>query len=239
MQGTPAQRRRFLDILISQVDRGYLRALQRYHRVLVQRNHLLRLVREGRSRPSELEFWDSELAGEGSRIVARRQDVVGRLAPLAAQSYQRLAGEETLGVSFEPSVSAEGLAKALAEGREREVQAGATLVGPHRDDLGLALDGRSAATYASRGQARTIAVALRLAEASFLRQERREEPILLLDDILSELDAQRRRRVLEEAGTYQQAIITLAEPALVRDLPLKPEAAYLLRHGGAEPAGML
>ena len=235
IQGSPAQRRRFLDILISQVDRAYLRTLQRYQRVLSQRNHLLRLIREGRSAPDDLDYWDSELVKEGSLLVARRDQVVQRLGPLAMQADRGLAGDEELSVAFQPSVPVGDLAGALASQRQAEIKAGMTLVGPHRDDLAVAVDGMPAAAYASRGQARTIALALRLAEAVFLREERREEPVLLLDDVLSELDPQRRQRVLEEAASYQQALVTTAEPALVRDAPVRPSAVFLVRQGQAEP----
>jgi len=235
IQGSPAQRRRFLDILISQVDRAYLRTLQRYQRVLSQRNHLLRLIREGRGAPDDLDYWDSELVKEGSLLVARRDQVVQRLAPLAMQADRGLAGDEELSMAFQPSVPAGDLADALASQRQAEIKAGMTLVGPHRDDLAVAVDGMPAGAYASRGQARTIALALRLAEAVFLREERREEPVLLLDDVLSELDPQRRQRVLEEASSYQQALVTTAEPALVRDAPVQPSAVFLVRQGQAEP----
>ena len=235
VQGSPAQRRRFLDILISQVDRGYLRTLQRYQRVVSHRNHLLRLIRDGRSAPDELDFWDGELVKEGTVLVARRQEVVERLAPLATQGYGGLAAEEELSISLQASVPAGGLADALASQRAAEMKAGMTLSGPHRDDLGVTVNGVAAATYASRGQARTIALSLRLAEAAFLREERREEPILLLDDVLSELDPQRRHRVLEEASSYQQAVVTTAEPALVSDAPVEPSVVLRVQGGKVEP----
>ncbi|MCL0044322.1 DNA replication/repair protein RecF, partial [Dehalococcoidia bacterium] len=186
--GPPSKRRRFLDILISQVDRGYLRALQRYQRVVTQRNHLLRLIRDGRNAPGDLDFWDNELINEGSKVVARRAEVTKSLAPLAMQEHSRLVDGERLSIAFQPSVEAEELTDLVPRHRETEIKAGMTLVGPHRDDLALDIDGMPAATYASRGQARTIALGLRLAEALFLRQQRQEEPILLLDDIFSELD---------------------------------------------------
>ena len=236
VQGSPSLRRRFLDILISQVDRTYLRALQRYQRVLAQRNHLLRLIREGRGSRGELDFWDAELVKEGVVIVARRHHVIEELGPLAMRAYAGLAGEqEDLSVAYQPAVSAAELEGVLKEEREREIGAGMTLTGPHRDDFALAVEGDSATIYASRGQARTIALALRLAEALFLKQQRSEEPILLLDDVLSELDAGRRQHVLEEAGRYQQALVTAAEPALLQESPVRP-SAILTVHQGAVTA---
>ena len=97
------------------------------------------------------------------------------------------------------------------------------------------MNGKSAATYSSRGQARTIALALRLAEAQYLREQRREGPILLLDDVLSELDPYRRRRVLEEAGTYQQALVTVADPAFIEASPVRPSAVLMVKDGTVEP----
>ena len=235
VHGTPSQRRRYLDILISQVDRVYLRTLQRYQRVLTQRNHLLRSIRESRSGHDELDFWDSELVKEGSALVVRREDVVRQLAPLAVKEYAGLAKQEELVVEYQASVSAENLAGTLAEQRATEIRAGMTLAGPHRDNLGLTMDGKSAATYSSRGQARTIALALRLAEAKYLRQERREGPVLLLDDVLSELDPYRRQRVLEEAGTYQQALVTVADPAFIEASPVTPSAVLMVKDGRVEP----
>ena len=232
--GAPSGRRRFLDILISQVDRGYLRTLQRYQRVLTQRNHLLRLVRDGRSMPDELDFWDEELVKEGSVLVARRQEVMEHLAPLAVAAYARLSGGEELTVAFQPSAAAEELSDDLVGQRREEVKAGMTLIGPHRDDLTLEVGGMAASTFASRGQARTTALALRLAEAAFLQMERREGPILLLDDILSELDTGRRRQVLEETAKYEQVVVTAAEPALIRDAPVEPSATLILRDGTVE-----
>ncbi len=237
VQGSPAQRRRFLDILISQVDRGYLRTLQRYQRVMAQRNHLLRLIREGRSTQDELDFWDSELVKEGSALVTRRDEVVQRLAVLAAQAYRGLADNEEVSVVFQPSVPPGDLAKTLASQRAAEIKAGMTLAGPHRDDMAIAIEAMPAAIYASRGQARTIALALRLAEATFLREERGEQPILLLDDILSELDPQRRHHVLEEAASYQQALITAADPAMTQDTPVQPSAVFVARQGRVEQTG--
>jgi len=123
VHGPPAQRRRFLDILISQVDRAYLRTLQRYQRVVTQRNHLLRLIRDGRGSPDDLDFWDSELVKEGSTLVARRSQIVQQLAPLATRAYRGLAVEEEMSVVYLPSVAADALAGALASQRAVEIKA--------------------------------------------------------------------------------------------------------------------
>ena len=231
--GPPVVRRRYLDILISQLDRRYLRTLLRYQRVVSQRNHLLKILRHGRSQQSELEFWDDELVDTGSYIMARRAETVLVLSQRAGPIHWELTGDgEALELDYRPSVetdagvSEEGLAKSLRRSmelqREREVAQGFTVCGPHRDDLQMLLDDMDAALYASRGQCRTAVLALKLAEAGYLRERRGQEPVLLLDDVLSELDAGRRSQVLDRVSRYEQCFITTTDVDSV-------DAAYLSR----------
>ena len=238
--GAPSQRRRFLDILISQVDPLYLRSLQRYQRVLFQRNQLLKTLRDGRASPEEMAFWDAELVKEGASIVLRRLEALDALTPLAQETHQQLTtGAEALRMEYACSVRTsqrDGVAVALAEalqaGKGREMAAGATLVGPHRDDLRLLIGGVEAGAYASRGQARTAGLALRLAEAAYLAACKGEAPVLLLDDVLSELDASRRRHVLERAAAHDQALITTTDLSPI-GTPFLDHAAKLRVDGGA------
>jgi DNA replication and repair protein RecF len=225
--GPPALRRRYLDMTLSQVDRRYLLELQRYQRVLVQRNHLLRRVGEGGARAEELEYWDEELARSGAAIVVRRRQAIAMLAPRAAAAHRCLSGgSEHLSITYqegaEPSgaVASEGeaepavaasLRKALAAVQPRELRAGVSLLGPHRHDLAFALDGRPLAPVGSRGQQRTAALALKLAEAEFLEVVTQERPLVLLDDVLSELDGARRQQVMERAASLEQAFLTASE----------------------------
>ena len=222
--GAPSVRRRYLNILISQTDREYLGAIQRYERVLRQRNHLLRQIRDGSARINELAFWDDELVKEGICIVAQRLAAVRLLSEGANPMYARLSGgSETLAVSYQPNVAlpdgadvsrdsiAELMGAKLKEQRRQELARGITVTGPHRDDLALTLDGMEAAAFASRGQTRTAVLALKLAEAEYLKRRRGQEPVILLDDVLSELDAARREQVLGHAAQYHQALITTAD----------------------------
>ena len=246
--GSPSTRRRYLDILISQLDRQYLRAAQRYQKVVSQRNHLLKLVRDGRSRAGELEFWDDELVESGKYIMHRRAGVVDTLSERIAALYGDLSGDgESLELVYRPAVNAasghtedelaDALRSALAAGRPRELAQGHTASGPHRDDAVVMLGGVAAGPYASRGQSRTAVLALKLAEAGILREERDEEPILLLDDVLSELDPGRRAQVLDLVGRYQQCFITTADPALVEGRYLSQMARFAVRDGGIEAVG--
>lgn len=224
--GSPSERRRFLDTMLSQTDRAYAAALSRYTKVLTQRNALLRRIQEGLSQPDELFFWDEELARDGGFIAGVRARAMESVARRAAEAQERLAKGERLALRYEPKfapgwdagrLAAASLEEARAALREaceaarpRDIGAGVTLIGPHRDDVAIELMGRPAVSYASRGQQRTIALALRLAEAARLRDETGEEPVLLLDDILSELDEERRATVLESVDA-DQCVITSAD----------------------------
>ena len=246
--GSPSTRRRYLDILISQLDRQYLRSVQRYQKVVSQRNHLLKLVRDGRSGAGELEFWDDELVESGKYIMFRRASVIETLSEMIAALYGDLSGDgESLRLAYRPGVQAptehgeeefgDALKTALVATRPRELAQGHTVSGPHRDDAVVMLGDIPAGPYASRGQSRTAVLALKLAEASILRKERDDEPILLLDDVLSELDAERRAQVLDLANQYQQCFITSADQALVGDQYLSQMARFAVRDGGIEAGG--
>lgn len=220
VQGPPTGRRRYLDILISQGNPLYLKTLQRYYRVVKQRNRLLHLLREGRAGAAELEYWDAELAREGAALTWQRSVALQLLADLGAAHHRELGnpGQE-FRLEYRPSV-APGAALAAAESNFRELlaarrpqerAAGRTTIGPQRDDFQLRVDGVDMSRFASRGEARTLALTLRLAEVSYLAAVRAEEPIVLLDDVLSEMDATRRRRVLTKIAGYGQSLITTTD----------------------------
>ncbi len=275
VDGPPQERRRYLDGMNSLVDGRYRRALQLYQRVLLRRNHLLRLIREGPARPQELEFWDGQLVEAGSYLIWRRRQTVAALSPLAAELHCQLQGQSASGglvLRYQPHVNSQGepaikdlqesFAQALEAARVKELAQGVSLVGPHRDDLrfelgrvlspskdtalGESSDGAlrppqadqgtvDAGVYASRGQQRAIAVALKLAEAAFLEQQAGDAPIILLDDVLSELDAPRRRHLLEVAAGYHQVLITATDrDRFEGDLP-RDVALFEVKAGQVEP----
>ena len=238
--GPPSARRKFLDILISQADNLYLKGLQRYQRVVQQRNRLLRLCREGRAGADELVFWDDELVREGAWLTWRRAEAVKGLNALCAEHHLRLSGtEDDFRMEYRPSVPAgrdlpeveDTFRESLAATAARERATATTTVGPHRDDFDLLLNQVDMGVYSSRGQARTIALSLRLAEAGYLASVRREGPIMLLDDVLSEMDASRRRRVMEETARYQQTLITTTDVDLVRDHYGSSAEYFLVENG--------
>ena len=240
--GPPSVRRRYLDILISQLDRGYLRSLQRYQNIVRQRNRLLRMVRLGRSRPDELDFWNQQLVVEGQRVTQGRGSAVQSLSRLARPAHEELSGGvESFDLVYRPSVdagedeSAEAFADAfrrvIEEGLDREIAQGVTLAGPHRDDVLVLAGGASAASYASRGQVRTAALAIKLAEAAHIAERRGQQPVLLLDDVLSELDAARRSHVLSAISNYEQCIISTADPGAIESRFLAGMSRFVVDQG--------
>ena len=247
VQGPPSARRRFLDILISQADPLYLQGLQRYQRVLQQRNRLLRMRREGRARPDEMEFWDDELVREGAWLTWRRHEVMDILTPACVRHHRDLGGGETLVLRYRPSVPlsarADGMTGSYREalqavaGRERATAA--TAAGPHRDDFDIIVNGVDMGAFASRGQARTLALALRLAEAETLSAVRGTRPLLLLDDALSEMDADRRRRVLEKTTDYPQVMITTTDVEQVSGYFGASAAYFRVDEGRIMPCDLL
>lgn len=207
--GAKEERRGFLDRLLSRFSRRYAALLSAYEKALRQRNALLKAGGEG------LEVWDRELARYGEEIMAFRRRFLRRFLPLFQEVYRALSPGEA-GLRLEESVQGEFL-RALQESREEERLKGQTLLGPHRDDLVFLLSGRPAHRFASRGEAKALALALRLAEHRLLAEHYGEPPLLLVDEWSEELDETRRKAVLAYAQTLPQAVLAgLLAPKGVR-----------------------
>lgn len=208
--GPPSSRRRFLDVTLAQLSPAYLHVLQRYARVIAQRNRLLRVREIGRLDP-----WDEQMTDLGVRLTVRRREYVLRFALLAAAWYARFAGRsESLEIAYLPSWAGTGdedvrhsAQEAIRGARRVETIRGVTLTGPHRDDVRLTVSGQDLRAFGSRGQQRAAALALRMAEYELAREEWGENPVLLLDDVVGELD-EGRRAALFEALQDGQAILT-------------------------------
>jgi DNA replication and repair protein RecF len=224
--GPPEERRRFLDILLSRFSARYRSILSQYSRALQQRNAILKTSftssarRGGGHRPqgseeetpkpsslkSTLNVWNQELVKYGSEILSLRRRMLSKLSPLAKEAYSELAPGE-LGLELFETVDPEHFLQALEDGLQEDLQRGVTSVGPHRDDLILRLWGREASKFGSRGECRSIALALRLAEHRLLWQHYEEAPLLLVDEWNTELDARRRGALLAYAQSLPQAIL--------------------------------
>ena len=189
VKGTARARRRFLDLLLAQTQPGYLPLLQRYLRAVRARNALLK---QHAVDEAALDSFSQELVKLGNEIVRARRELVPKFSPLARLAYRRIANDaEELRIEYQPSVK-QDFAVELAQSRGRERTYRSTLVGPHRDDLQLLLSEKSAAQFGSEGQKRTLAIALKMAQAEFLAGLHGSPPILLIDDVMGELDVKRR-----------------------------------------------
>ena len=221
----PSLRRRYLDMMISQINRGYFIALQQYRSGLEQRNALLRNLRvNGGSGKSLLPDFERAMAGPAAAIVAGRKKTVELLSELGAETYRNISGldREEFRVSYHSSMQdaenpEEVFLNQMEENREDDIRTGVTSVGPHRDDLNLSLNKKNMKVFASQGQIRTAALSLKLAQMKVLRQIGGETPVLLLDDVMSELDKNRRRRLVSEISDYQTFITCTDESDLELD----------------------
>ena len=219
VKGAARARRRFLDLLLAQTQPAYLPLLQRYMRAVRARNALLkqRLINE-----AALDSFSQELMKLGDEIIRARRGLAPKFSPLARLAYRRISNDaEELCIEYQPNVKKD-FAVELAQSRSRERSYRSTLVGPHRDDLQLLLNGKSAAQFGSEGQKRTLAVALKMAQAEFLAGIHGSPPILLIDDVMGELDAKRRSGflpLLEQARkTSGQVFMTATEESWPSEL---------------------
>jgi DNA replication and repair protein RecF len=228
VRGGSEGRRRFLDFAASQLQPGYLDHLRQYERALRARNHLLK---QSTPDPRQLAAYAALLDRHGNPVAAARRDLVARLAPAAARLQERIGGGgESLELAYRDGAPG-GVAAALAARANDERQRRVTLAGPHRDDLELTLDGRPAGAFGSEGQQRTLALALKLAQAHVLHEARGEWPLLLLDDIFGELDPARRQRLWAALPPPAQTLITTTTlDWLDRDAPAA--ACRILRVAG-------
>jgi DNA replication and repair protein RecF len=217
--GSPALRRSALDALACQRSPAYLRDLGTYARTLAQRNSLLRAIREEQASREELGFWDATLLDSGSAIVTERLDLLEALQEPIRAAHAEIAPDEArdarLGLRYSTNAPAfpgetprDALARRLAETSDKEIWNGTTLVGPHRDDIVFEQGGRDLTTFASRGQQRTAILAFKLAELDLLTALDGRPPLLLLDDVFSELDPERRAHLVRRIAALPQAFVT-------------------------------
>lgn len=209
IQDGPDERRRFLDISISQTSREYCVALNRYQRILTQRNNLLK-ERDFQAVLETLPVWDEQFALYAARVVKKRREYLKELSPLASEAHAFLTdGAERLELGTDGKYPAdedgvyEKLFREISSSRERDMRLGFTSVGPHRDDIRVTINGVDARGFASQGQARTAALSLKLAETELFRRIAGEPPVLILDDVMSELDLPRRKKLLERVKGLQ------------------------------------
>jgi DNA replication and repair protein RecF len=222
VDGPPEERRRFLDRSLCQVRAPYCQALLKYRKIVTQRSALLKRIRENQEDPRMLDYLDEKLTELANVLMYERQRMIHALNQEVDELQSTLSGgKEHLQIIYRPSFrmnpdwnigeSLENYRVQLREARRREIHQGVCSLGPHRDDLEFQVNGINMLSYGSRGQQRTVALAAKLAELSHMRQVTGEEPILLLDDVFSELDLQRRAYLLRQVLHHQQVLMTTTD----------------------------
>lgn len=239
IKGAPAGRRRFLDLELSQASPVYYRQLSKYNRIVLQRNMLLKKIKERKSSPDLLESWDTQLSSSAAEVVIKRLDAVKKLNMLANLMHRRISNhKESLEITYylagkENDVS-EDLGSwynnKLKEFRSTDILRGSTGIGPHRDDLILKVNQINLRSFGSQGQQRTGVLALKLAELEFMKSETGEYPVLLLDDVMSELDAGRREQMLLFIKGRIQTFITATD---LNYFPNKHVGTFYRIHAGS------
>lgn len=205
----PAERRRFIDLELSQLDKVYLNNLSNYNRIVNQRNRLLKELSFGGKKElsDTLEIWEMQMVQYGERLIARRKEFVAQINEIIAKIHQKLTGgKESLQIIYEPSTGDLPFEQALKRYRDRDLRMKSTTVGPHRDDIGFLTGDMDIRRYGSQGQQRTAALSLKLSEIELVRLATHDTPILLLDDVLSELDKHRQNYLLDSIHDIQTLI---------------------------------
>lgn len=222
IKGAPAGRRKFIDIELSQANPAYYHQLLKYNKIISQRNVLLKKIRERKSTVDLLESWDIQLAEASTKIVKKRIEAVKKLNMLANLMHRKISNnKESLEITYEISGMENTIPEdliswynnKLSESRELDVLRGSTSIGPHRDDLILKVNKINLRSFGSQGQQRTGVLALKLAELEFIKSETGEYPVLLLDDVMSELDVVRREQLLLFIKEKIQTFITATDYA--------------------------
>lgn len=200
----PGERRRFMDMELCQLSRIYYYDLQQYYRILKQRNNLLKEIQKKPSLQETLFVWDDQLVDFGERVMAARKGFLQRLDILAAQRLNALTGGlDQLKIIYRPNCELGQMAERIKRNLQRDIYSGTTNNGPHKDDILFSIDGKEVKSFGSQGQQRTTALAAKLAEIDLIREETGEEPVLLLDDVLSELDERRQKYLMESIDGLQ------------------------------------
>lgn len=203
----PGERRRFVDMELCQLDKFYIYNLNQYNKIINQRNKLLKDFYNNPDLRDTITIWDSQLVSYGKQIIQRRNAFVDQLNEIIYEIHRNLSGgKEELRIVYEPDVESEELEAKLAANRERDIRYKLTSVGPHRDDFSFLVNGIDIRKFGSQGQQRTAALSLKLSEIELVKKVTNDMPVLLLDDVLSELDSNRQNYLLNSIGNIQTII---------------------------------
>lgn len=263
LEGGPEDRRRYLNLVLAQVLPGYAHALSAYHQALTQRNALLKQLAERGGDQTQLEFWDQNLVNTGAEIIFGRIQALQELERLAARSHLRLTrGQEVLRLAYDPAYDPlprptgqfalrmdtpvdrssleletikRGFAEALQKLRPEEISRGVTTIGPHRDELRFLANGVDLGNYGSRGQVRTTLLALKLAEVAWMKEKTGEWPVILLDEVMAELDAERRADLLAALAETEQSLLTTTDAHFFTPTFVESATLWRVQAGAVSP----
>ena len=223
----PSERRRFMDVELCQLSTVYYHELQQYYRVLKQRNNLLKNIRTVQGLRDTITAWDEQLVGYGIKIMAHRQEFIEGLSYFAQQAHTQLTNErEQLTLAYRPSTLPEDFAERLVRGLERDIALGSTSAGIHKDDIVFQINGEDVRIYGSQGQQRTAALSAKLAEVRLMTERKQTSPVLLLDDVMSELDESRQNCLIRSIENIQ-TIMTGTNA----DVRLPTTSVYMVKNG--------
>lgn len=240
VKGGPSERRTFLDEEISQIRPRYKHSLNKYNKILFQRNNLLKQIKYNNKDLKMIDVWNSQLIDSGAEVILSRREFVDKLAVISKDIHTKLTEDnEDLTVEYLPSfqidkLDKEGIKekfrKCLEADLNKDIEKGTTSLGPHKDDIDILINNMSSRIYGSQGQQRTSALSLKLAEVDLIKQEIGEYPILLLDDVLSELDINRRKSII---NTFKdvQTIITSTDDVEIDELDKKNKSIFIINNG--------
>ncbi len=207
IKDAPAQRRRFVDMELCQLDQSYLYDLNQYNKIIAQRNKLLKDMYNNQDLKNMLGIWDMQIITYGQKIIKRRRLFVDQLNEIIDEIHYKLSGgKERIKVEYAPYVSEDNFEEMLKKAREKDIKLKSTSVGPHKDDFIFIVNGIDIRTYGSQGQQRTAALSLKLSEIELVKKITGDNPVLLLDDVLSELDSNRQNHLLNNIGDIQTII---------------------------------
>lgn len=214
----PSERRRFIDMELCQLDSFYLYNLNNYNKIVNQRNKLLKDIYTNYSLKDTLDIWDSQLISYGSKIIERRISFINQLNEIIYDIHKKLSGDkEEILIKYEPNVFIEDFENKLKQNQEKDIKLKMTTVGPHRDDICLDVNGIDIRKFGSQGQQRTAALSLKLSEIELVKKVTKDTPVLLLDDVLSELDSNRQKYLLDSIGNIQTIITCTGLDDFVND----------------------
>ena len=246
VKGGPIERRNFIDMSISQIRPVYKHNLAKYNKILIQRNNLLKSGRSLHEIENLLDIFDTQLVNTGTNIIITRLEFVKKLSDIAFHIHNSLTkSEEKISIAYNSSVSIKNWDKKAIEkvfieqiysNRQKDLQLGVTSIGPHRDDLNFLLNGKDARIYASQGQQRTIVLTIKLAEVEILKMDKGVYPVLLLDDVFSELDLDR-RKYLVKSFSNSQTIITTTELVDLEELSNVDKTIFYIENGKIKMKG--